>query len=60
MTERLTRQQAINKHCRECLYDPEEVGTWRQQVGACEITTCALHAYRPRPVKKSDIDLGRS
>ena len=48
MKKRLTRQQAINAKCKECIYDPLAGGTWRMQTGACEITDCALWPYRPR------------
>jgi len=47
----MTRQEAIDAKCKECIYDPEEDGTWRQQVKACAINTCALHPYRPMPYK---------
>ena len=45
--KKLTRQQAINAFCKNCLYDPLDSGNWRQQVGRCAITECHLHAYRP-------------
>ena len=47
----MTRQEAIDAKCKECIYDPDEDGTWRQQVKACAIDTCALHPYRPMPYK---------
>ena len=47
----MTRQQAINQKCRECAYDDQDHGTWRQQVKACDIQSCALHPYRPMPYK---------
>ena len=43
----MTRQQAINEKCRECIYDEFADGTWRMQVEACELTACALYPYRP-------------
>ena len=43
----MTRQQAINEKCKECIFDPEVEGTWRMQVEACELTDCALYPYRP-------------
>lgn len=45
--KRLTRQQAINKNCRDCIHDPAAPGTWRQQVTTCPSTDCALYPYRP-------------
>ena len=47
----MTRQEAIDAFCKSCIWDDEEDGTWRQQVKACAIDTCALHPYRPMPNK---------
>ena len=47
----MTRAEAIAAKCKECIYDPEEDGTWRRQVKACAIESCALHQYRPMPYK---------
>jgi hypothetical protein len=48
MTKRLTRQQAIDAHCKACTYDPHcGEGNWRQQVEACDIVSCNLWPYRP-------------
>ncbi len=39
---------AINAKCRDCIYDPlSGMGTWRQQVEACECSDCPLHPVRP-------------
>ena len=43
----MTRQQAINQKCRECAYDDQDDGTWRQQVERCDLTDCALYEFRP-------------
>ena len=43
----MTRQQAIDAHCKSCIYDEYAEGTWRMQVEQCELTACALHPYRP-------------
>ena len=48
----MTRQQAINAKCKDCIYDPEDVGTWRQQVERCELTACSLWQYRPKSRSK--------
>ena len=48
----MTRQEAIDAKCVECIFDPLEDGTWRQQVQACEINSCALYPYRPKPYGK--------
>jgi hypothetical protein len=47
----LTRAKAIAAKCKECIYDELDQGTWRQQVKACDIESCALHPYRPMPYK---------
>jgi len=52
MTSRLTRQEAIEAKCRECSYDELDAGTWRQQIGRCEITNYPLWVYRPMPYPK--------
>jgi hypothetical protein len=44
----VTRQQAINKKCRDCMYDNLESGNWRQQVSLCTSLRCALWPYRPQ------------
>ena len=44
----MTRQQAIDAKCKDCIYDELDVGTWRQQIERCEITDCALWEYRPK------------
>ena len=49
---RRTRQQAIDAKCKDCIYDPLDDGTWRQQVEGCDITDCALWNYRPRSRSK--------
>jgi hypothetical protein len=40
---------AINRKCRECIYDPRGGGgTWREQVQACIAPDCPLYPVRPR------------
>ena len=55
MTEekKLTRQEAINAKCKDCIHDPLDKGNWRQQVTACLDKLCPLWLYRPvsRPRK---------
>ena len=46
-TRLLTRGEAIAAKCRECLYDDQSAGTWRQQVSACPSTECSLWPVRP-------------
>jgi hypothetical protein len=43
---------AINAKCKDCIYDKLERGTWRQQAGACTITSCSLYEFRPMPVQR--------
>jgi len=44
----MSLRQAINKKCRDCIYDEcSGLGSWRQQVTACTVTSCPLYAVRP-------------
>jgi hypothetical protein len=43
---KLTVRQAINKNCKECIYDPQDKGTWIEQVEACTITICPFYEHR--------------
>ena len=54
MDKRLTRQQAIEKHCKDCIYDKNAAGTWKQQTEACTHKPCALYPYRPKSAAKVD------
>jgi hypothetical protein len=40
----------IAAKCIECVYDPEEQGTWRRQVENCTSKGCPLYAVRPKPL----------
>lgn len=42
-----TRNEAIAAKCRDCIFDSEAAGTWRQQVTVCPSTDCALWRFRP-------------
>ena len=49
---RRSLRAAINAMCKSCLYDPGNGnGGWREQVGGCSSSNCALHPVRPLPVK---------
>lgn len=37
----------IAEFCKECIYDPTEKGSWRQQVENCHMTKCPLYPVRP-------------
>ena len=40
-------KKCISQHCKNCTYDKESPGTWREQVEACSVLTCALWEVRP-------------
>lgn len=40
-------RQAIARKCKDCTYDTEAAGNWRQQTATCPIVNCALWAFRP-------------
>ena len=45
----MSLRNAINLKCKDCIYDPEVEGGWRQQVSLCELSDCPLWEYRPHP-----------
>lgn len=47
---RLSLRGAIDRHCKNCLYDPGSrgLGSWREQIDGCTSTNCALWPVRPR------------
>lgn len=53
--KRPSMRQAINNKCKECIYDSESAGNWRQQVEACTSKACPLFELRPisKPKKQS-------
>lgn len=40
-------RQAIASKCRDCTYNTEAAGNWRQQTATCPAVHCALWAFRP-------------
>jgi hypothetical protein len=42
-----SRKTAIEQNCRDCVYDPANAGTWRQQVSLCACHDCAMWQWRP-------------
>ena len=38
----------INAMCCSCVFDPQDNGTWRAQVEACNVKACPLYDVRPR------------
>ena len=45
----MSLRKAVNKKCRDCIYDPLSKGTWRQQVNLCAVKSCPLWALRAKP-----------
>lgn len=45
---------SVNQHCKDCIYDPESKGGWKQQVAACSVRTCALFDVRPQPKPRAN------
>ena len=53
----MTLRKAINAKCRQCTYDPSDVGTAAQQIAACTSRDCALHPVRPITTKQLPVSL---
>ena len=49
-------RKAIDKNCKECIYDRHEVGNWRQQVTRCGVYTCPMWDVRPLTKVKVLVD----
>ena len=43
----ISPRQAIAGKCKECTYDTEAAGNWRQQTASCPVVHCALWTFRP-------------
>ena len=43
----ISPRQAIANKCKDCTYDTEAAGSWRQQTATCPVVHCALWAFRP-------------
>ena len=54
--KKISAQKAIKNHCKGCIYDSEEKGTWLQQIEACTITKCELYNHRPLTSKTRRIN----
>lgn len=50
-------RKAVNEKCKDCIYDPAWVGTWRQQVQLCTVKSCPLYALRPVSEANTDEEL---
>lgn len=55
-------RKAVNAKCKDCIYDPEDKGSWRYQVSMCTVTVCPLYDLRPKPgvvvTKDQDVTIG--
>jgi hypothetical protein len=43
----MSLREAFNAKCRECTYDPLDVGGPSHQIAACISSDCPLHTVRP-------------
>lgn len=46
---RIPYRSFVDKKCKDCIYDPDQRGTWRKQVANCTTVSCPLWAIRPLP-----------
>lgn len=44
---RVSRKQAVEDKCKDCIYDPAIGLNWRKQVTMCSCTDCPLYPVRP-------------
>ena len=57
--KRPSLRKCIDENCRNCIYDKQAKGTWRQQVTLCSMTGCSLHPVRPKtsaPIPEAVLD----
>ena len=52
---KLSPRQRIALHCKGCGADPAAPGSWRQQIGLCPVSNCALWPLRPVPTKQRPV-----
>jgi hypothetical protein len=45
---KMSRTKALNEKCKQCIYDPEFGGTWREQVENCTTSSCPIWQHRPK------------
>ena len=53
----MSLRKAVNAKCRECPYDPLDVGTAAQQIAVCTDSDCPLHPVRPITSKSLPVSL---
>lgn len=47
----MSLRKSVNSMCRQCAYDPLDVGTAAQQIACCIAIECPLHTVRPITTK---------
>ena len=47
----MSLRRAIDEKCKDCIYDDQCIGTWRQQVSLCRIKSCPLWGLRAKPTR---------
>jgi hypothetical protein len=50
----INRKEAIDAHCKGCIYDSQVKGRWRAQVEACEMNDCPLYEFRPKTISTAN------
>lgn len=53
----MSLRKAINAKCRQCTYDPLDLGTAAQQIAVCIDSACPLHSVRPITTKGLPVSL---
>lgn len=53
-------KKAIEDKCKDCTYDKEAPGTWREQVEGCRVTKCPLWEVRPLTVNTVNVRRGKA
>ena len=47
----MSLRKAINAMCRDCAYDPLDIGSAAQQIACCTCKSCPLYTVRPMTAK---------
>ena len=47
----MSLRKAINAMCRDCTYDPQDIGSAAQQIACCTCKSCPLYKVRPVTAK---------
>ena len=54
----ISYRKLIDEKCKDCTYDPLDVGNWRQQTGDCRVKLCPLWHVRPKSNPHSRAESG--